>query len=176
MNGLRLVQPSVAYAEQIAAFRKEFLDCGDSLDGTSNLSNYPDVREWLKWLDTLSAPETCPKGFVVSTQWLLVRERDEKVIGMINLRHTLNDYLLKYGGHIGYATRPDERHKGYAKIMLGLALAQSAEVGLKRVLITCNKENEASRRTILALDGVLENELWDEDEKTLVQRYWVTLT
>ena len=172
---LILVKPTADYAEQIAAYRQEFLDRGDSLDGTSALDKYADPMEWLAWVEKLSRPETCLAHLVVSTEWLCVRAADDKVVGMVNLRHTLNDHLLKIGGHIGYSTRPDERGKGVAKTMLGLCLPEAAKVGLKRVLVTCNQDNEASRRTILAHGGVLENEVWEEDEQRFVQRYWIEL-
>ena len=175
MEELYLVKPSAAYADQIAAYHAEFLERGDSLDGTSSLDRYSNVGDWLVWVEELSLPETCPEGFVVSTQWLCVRSADDKVVGMVNLRHDLNDHLLKIGGHIGYSTRPDERGKGYAKAMLGLCLPEAAKVELNRVLVTCNKDNEASRRTILAHGGVLENEIWEEDEQRFVQRYWIDL-
>ena len=173
MDELYLTRPSLAYAAQIAACRQEFLDRGERIDGSSRLEDYLDPRSWLAWLDALSVSETCPDGFVVGTQWLCVRASDDRVVGMVNLRHTLNDYLLNIGGHIGYSTRPDERTKGYAKAMLGMALKEAAKLGLNNVLITCYRSNEASRRTILAWGGVMENEFWYEDEGDFVQRYWV---
>lgn len=173
MDALYLIKPSLTYAAQIAACRQEFLDRGESIDGSSRLEDYPEPQGWLAWLDALSAPETCPDGFVVSTQWLCVRAADDRVVGVVNLRHTLNDDLLNFGGHIGYSTRPDERAKGYAKAMLGMALKEAANLGLNKVLVTCYRSNEASRRTILAWGGVMENELWHENGGDFVQRYWV---
>ena len=175
MEELYLVKPSMVYADQITAYRAEFLERGDSLDGTSGLNNYADPAEWLGWLDTLADPDTRPAGFVPATTMLCVRKSDDRVVGMIDIRHQLNDHLLMFGGHIGYSVRPDERRKGYATAMLGLGLEKTATLGLKRVLVTCNKDNEASRRTILAHGGVLENEIWEEDEQRFVQRYWIDL-
>lgn len=51
-----------------------------------------------------------------------MRKSDNRILGIINIRHALNDYLLTYGGHIGYSIRPSERQKGYGKIQLLLAL------------------------------------------------------
>ena len=173
MEELYLVKPSAAHANQIAASRQEFLDRGDSLDGTGGLSNYLDPADWLAWLDTLADPATRPEGFVPSTTLLCIRKADERLVGMIDIRHELNDHLLNFGGHIGYSVRPDERQKGYAKAMLHMALQEVTRLNIDRVLVTCNRDNEASRRTILACGGVLENEIWDEGDKTFVQRYWI---
>ena len=176
MEELCLTKPAAAYAEQIASYRQEFLDSGDELHGGSMLQSYSSVDKWLEWVQTLSNPETCPTGFVVSEQYLCVRELDGCVVGMINIRYELNDYLFRIGGHIGYSVRPSERQKGYAKKQLALMLREAKERGLDRAMVSCNQENEASRRTILSNGGVMENEVWDQDDMTFVQRYWIDLT
>ena len=173
METLHLVKPTAEYADQIAAYRAEFLERGDSMDGTSGLSNYADPADWLAWLDTLADPAKRPEGFVPSTTLLCIRQDDNRLVGMIDIRHELNDHLRNFGGHIGCSVHPDERRKGYAKSMLHMALQETARLNIDRVLVTCNRDNEASRRTILACGGVLENEIWDESENEFVQRYWI---
>ena len=175
MEELYLVKPTAAHADQIAAYRAEFLERGDSMDGTSGLSNYAAPADWLAWLDTLADPAKRPEGFVPSTTLLCIRAADERLVGMIDVRHELNEHLREFGGHIGYSVRPDERKKGYAKAMLRMALQEAVRLKIDRVLVTCNKDNEASRRTILANGGVLENEAWDGEDMTFVQRYWIEL-
>jgi predicted acetyltransferase len=93
---------------------------------------------------------------------------------MIDIRHYLNDYLLRIGGNIGYSVRASERRKGYAKEMLRLALLKCRKLDLEKVLITCFKHNIASAKTIIANGGILENEITDEDGIT--QRYWIFTT
>ena len=92
---------------------------------------------------------------------------------MIDIRHRLNDYLLNLGGHIGYSIRKSERQKGYATEMLGLALKECIKLGIKKVLITCDKDNIASVKSIVNNGGKMENEISEGDRIT--QRYWITL-
>ncbi|MPM89903.1 hypothetical protein SDC9_137018 [bioreactor metagenome] len=100
-------------------------------------------------------------------------EDNKRILGAINIRHYLNDYLLNYGGHIGYGIRPSERKKGYASLMLSLALSVAKELGINKALITCDKDNLGSARTIMKNGGVLENEVAEGERIT--QRYWIEL-
>jgi len=113
------------------------------------------------------------KGLVPSSIYFLMDE-DKKIYGAIDIRHELNDYLLRYGGHIGYGIRPSQRRKGYAYQMLTLALPIAKELGINKALITCDKSNVGSAKTIMNNGGILENEVINGDEIT--QRYWITLS
>ena len=94
----------------------------------------------------------------------------EEVIGFLAIRHRLNDFLLEEGGHIGYSVRPARRGEGHATRALALALDRAAELGIDRVLVTCDEDNEPSRRTIEGNGGVL------EDVRKGKRRYWIDLT
>lgn len=94
---------------------------------------------------------------------------------MIDIRHRLNEFLLNFGGNIGYSVRKSERRKGYATEMLKLALKKCIELNIKKVLITCNKDNIGSAKTIISNGGILENEIFDPDDNKMTQRYWITL-
>ncbi len=175
MKDMKLVEPSMEYDEQIQAYRKEFLDIGGSMDGTNSLRKYEKTQEWLDRLEMLKKPETLPPGRMMSRQYLYVRETDNKVVGMIDIRPKFNEYLEKYGGNIGYSVVPGERRKGYATGMLKAALPLCRELGLKRVLISCIKGNEGSKRTILNNGGVYESTVWEPDEQIWLERYWISL-
>lgn len=75
--------------------------------------------------------------------FLAVRSKDNFVVGIIDFRHPLSEFLLNFGGNIGYSIRPSERRKGYASEMLRLILIICRELGESKVLLTCDKENEA---------------------------------
>lgn len=94
-------------------------------------------------------------------------------MGAVNIRHRLNEKLLKTGGHIGDGIRPSERRKGYATAMLALALEECKKLGIDKVLMCCDKDNIGSAKSIVKNGGVLENEV--EEEGHIEQRYWIQL-
>jgi predicted acetyltransferase len=173
MNRLKLVLPTPQNKEMVLDYKREFIENHDSLDGTAGLKNAETFEEWYSALCDNSKEETVRKGLVPSSTFMAISADDGHLIGMIDIRHRLNDYLMNFGGNIGYSIRKSERQKGYATEMLGLALAECAKMNMKKVLITCNKENIASAKTMLNNGAKLENEIPEGNEIT--QRYWITL-
>ena len=142
-----MMEPTPEYDRQIRDYRKEFLDSGDSMDGTGGLEKTEDPRDWMDYLNKHKNPMTVPEGRVPSSQFIFVREEDHKIVGMIDIRHSLNEFLEKFGGHIGYSVAPSERRKGYATQMLNKVLPICRELGIGKMLITCNKGNERKERS-----------------------------
>ena len=169
---LRAAEDNIGQYED---YRREFLESGDSMDGTGPMRRIESGRDWLAHVRSYESPDTLPAGKVLATQYLLVRESDGKLLGMLQLRHYLNDYLARIAGHIGYSVRPSERRRGYARRMLAMALDEARALGLERVMISCSVDNEASRRTILANGGVFHSTVWDEDDEEMLERYWIEL-
>lgn len=177
MDTLKLVFPDAAYASEIAAYRQEFLDANDSMDGCGPLERFADPLAWIAETERYLKPETTPEGRVPATQFLTIRAADDKLVGLIQVRHPLNDYLAQFGGHIGYSVRPSERRKGYAKEQLRLILPYCKEqLGIDRLLITCDDWNAGSRRTILGNGGVYENTVLEPDSQERLERYWIDLS
>ena len=170
---MKLIEPTAEYSGQIKEYRQEFLDSGDSMDGTNRLRRMEDPEKWIEHCRLNKDPDKVPEGIVPATQYIFVREEDEKIVGMLQIRHCFNDYLERYGGHIGYSVAPSERRKGYATLMLKTALPKCRELGIERVLITCFDSNEGSRKTILANGGVYESSVYEPDEKAFIERYWI---
>jgi predicted acetyltransferase len=92
---------------------------------------------------------------------------DDEFVGYLALRHSLTQWLLDEGGHIGFSVRPTRRREGHAGRALALALPRAADLGLDRVLLTCDEDNDASRRTIERNGGVY------EDSRNGKRRYWI---
>lgn len=136
-------------------------------------NDYHDFDYYLASLEAKGSPDG-DESVPDSTFFLLDDERNI-FLGAVNIRHCLNDYLMKYGGHIGDGIRPSERRKGYATKMIGLALDECRKLGIKRVLMVCDKENIGSAKSIINNGGVLENEFADKDG-TIEQRYWIDLS
>jgi predicted acetyltransferase len=176
MDELEFVLPSIAYGEEIVAYRQEFLDCGDSMDGTGPLRRSEDPAAYIAQVQSYADPATVPEGKVQATQFCCIRKSDGMLVGMLQVRHCLNAYLEQYAGHIGYSVRPSQRRKGYATWMLRNALPFCKSIGLDRVMVSCIDTNEGSRKTILACGGVYESTVYEPDEKINLQRYWITLT
>lgn len=168
---VKLIKPSLEFDQEIMAFRQEFL----GMDGCGNLIGCETTNEWLEELEKLSRVETCPDGYVPMTQFICVREADNKLVGVIQVRHYFNDYLEKFGGNIGYSVRPSERRKGYATEMLKLILPYCKELGLDKVLITCSEDNEGSRKVIKNNGGIYESTVNGPNRKANRERYWISI-
>lgn len=176
MEEIRLVNPSIEYAEDIMQFKQEIISAKDSdaFAGCGSLSRCETVEEWISVLRDMENVETCPEGSVTSNTYLAVRAADNRVVGIIDLRHHINHPILGlWGGHIGYSIRPSERNKGYAKEMLRLNLQKCRERNLDKVMITCSPENVASAKTIIANGGIFEKNV--EVDGEVIQRYWIDL-
>ena len=96
---------------------------------------------------------------------------DGDLVGRVSIRHALSEQLLRLGGHIGYAVRPQFRRQGFATAILRQSLGVALEMGIERALVTCDDSNAGSIATIERCGGVL-----DHSEQTLVQhklRYWI---
>lgn len=173
IDKIKLILPNLNFKNEIEEYKNEFILNGDSMDGCAGLAKIESFEEWIQTLKDNSNISTVREGFVPSSTYMAIRESDNRIIGMIDIRHFLNNYLEKFGGHIGYSVRKSERQKGYAKKMLELALEKCKELNINRVLVTCSKDNIPSMKTILSQGGVLENEILEGERITC--RYWIDL-
>lgn len=159
--------PSINRKEDAIAYINEFYEFNSNINGTGGLQRFLDNYE--EWLDKLQEDYTriANEEKVPARTYFLVRKSDNRIVGMINIRLSLNEHLKKYGGHIGYSIRPTERGKGYNKINLYLGLKVCQEYRIDKVLMDADKDNPASWKTMEALGGINIKEFFDS-ENTLV--------
>ncbi len=170
-----LTKPEESLAPAIADYRRERLEQGLGFEGCSRLRCFADPLDFIEDCRLFEQEETLPvKTFVPATQYLCIHLPEKTLVGVIQIRHRLNDDLLNFSGHIGCAVRPQWQGKGIAKWMLRMTLPHCKALGLDSVLVTCDRQNEASRRTIEACGGVLEDVRMDGDQPVL--RYWIKVT
>ena len=174
-NNLELVFPTEEYREQVMEYLQEHLDNNElEMHGVGGLDRIKDFDKWLQKIRNDLSEETIEKGRVPATLFLAIRKEDNKIVGMIQIRHKLNEKLLQGAGHIGDGVRPSERRKGYATEMIKLALEECKKLGISRVLMGCYKDNIGSRKSIINNAGVLESEIQTEDGR-IDQKYWISL-
>lgn len=171
-----LVEPHVRYWSSWAATIEDFGDGPMDGSGAWNLATAPVPTEagcaaFVQMTELTSSADLDGTRVPSTYSWITAGDGgpDDEVIGFLHLRHTLDDWLLEVGGHIGYSVRPTARRRGHAGRALDAGLAQARGIGLTRVLLTCDPDNEASRRTIVSRGGVL------EDVRGGKERYWIEL-
>lgn len=173
MKNLRLVFPTEEYREEWYSIIEEIENANEKMIPFALKGEANDYDEFLKKANINSMGINLPKGRVPADIFFLVDNDDTRILGAINIRYELNDYLFNYGGNIGYGIRPTERRKGYATEMLRLALNICKEKGMNKVLITCKKSNIGSAKTMIKNSAVLDNEVMEDNE--LLQRYWIEI-
>lgn len=172
---LKLIKLSKEYevqlCEMLAEWRTDWETNGTNHSPWAIFKNdYRDFDYYLTHLEHKTAEgEKVPD----SVFFLLDVDRN-RLLGAVNIRHYLNEFLFREGGHIGDGIRPSERGKGYGTELLRLALLECKKLGINKVLMTCDKDNIASATCIRKNGGLLENEIVNS-EGVLEQRYWITL-
>jgi predicted acetyltransferase len=172
IDRLALVRPSAAYEHAALDYRDEFVRSGDELHGSGGLATAPTFEQWLSEVRRYEDGVDIGDDKVPATQYLAIRVSDDRLVGILNLRHRFNDALLIEGGHIGYSVRASERRKGYATEILRQALRRCQDMEIDRVLLTCYTDNVASAAVIRSNGGVLDDETCSADGR-LSQRYWI---
>jgi len=172
---VKLIKLTKKYYNQLSEMIDEWKTDNDlSNDNYTPLAIFKnDYHDFDNYLGKLEIKESTNNLVPDSTLFLLDEDRNI-FLGAVNIRHYLNDYLLKYSGHIGDGIRPSERRKGYGTEMIRLAFIECKKMGIKEVLMICDKSNIASAKVIIKNGGILENEFINENGK-IEQRYWIKL-
>lgn len=173
---MKFIFPCKAYEERAKESIRELYDYHSDINSSGALDSYLEKStcdEWLKKvasdIDLANVPDDRAPAYTY-----FYADDAGRIVGMINIRLQLNDFLLKEGGHIGYCIRPTERKKGYAVRMLEEeALLFLRRIGLEQVLLICDKVNPAPAGIIRHCSGKLENELYSEFFHETIQHYWI---
>lgn len=167
---LKLVKLTEQYKTQFIEMMDEWISIDDDRTPWAIFKNdYYDFDYYVANLDVLEPRD----GLVPDSTYFLLDTELNQLIGAINIRHALNEHLLKAGGHIGDGIRPTMRSKGYGTKMIRLGLEKCRELHINKVLMVCDKDNIASAKTIIKNGGILENEV--EYNGIIIQRYWIDL-
>ena len=172
---LKLVKGSLRYKKEIIDMLKEWKEYNETHITNESpkaifKNSFDDFDAYLNSLE-INKPKD---GKVPSSVFFCLDEKRNIMVGDVNIRHYLNEYLLLYGGHIGDGIRPSEQKKGYATKMIGLALKECQKMGIQKVLMVCDKDNIGSAKSIIRNGGILENEL--NVNGNIIQRYWIDLS
>jgi len=167
---LKLVKLTYDYKQHLFDMMDEWLAVEQ--DFSPYMIRRNDYHDFEFYLNNLELKEE-KNGRVPDSTFFCLDEDRNIFVGAVNIRHYLTESLLQDGGHLGDGVRPSERRKGFATAMIGLALEECRHLGIDRVLMTCDKDNIGSAKSIMNNGGVLENEVMSDG--VLHQRYWITL-
>lgn len=171
---MKLVLPTAAYKDKAIEYIREFYEYGSEINGSGSLDRFLRESTYEAWLDKLRGDmdiANIPADKVPALTYFYVREADDRIVGMVNIRLALNDFLRTEGGHVGYSIRPTERRRHYGTRLLQEALKVCGVIGIGEVLVSCDKENVASALVIQNCGGVLLRESYSEAFHETLQMY-----
>jgi len=133
----------------------------------------PDMAwtEYLRLLRDHQAGVNLSQRLVPST--FLVADVAGQIVGRVSIRHRLNEFLVRYGGHIGFGVLRSHRRRGYATEILRQSLIIARAIGIDRVLVTCDDDNVGSMTVIEACGGQLEDVTEADPGAPAIRRYWI---
>ncbi len=169
---LFFAEPSETFRDEIAAFRREMLEADSDFSGCYCLKRMENPSDFIYHCTNWSNPALPTNAKGARGQVLLaIRKSDGRMVGSLQAHYVLSERMAKFTGQVGYAVRPSERRKGYAKKMLAKAADFLSTFGYREIYVSCEPENEGSRRTILANGGEYVEQVYLEEDGVYLERY-----
>ncbi|WP_018886365.1 GNAT family N-acetyltransferase [Paenibacillus massiliensis] len=171
MERIYLSKPSMHLKDEYLDFYQEWIQSGEMIVPWVVSRDPSTFEEMITWLNDNERGVHLKEGWVSnSTYWLVAPSH--RILGAVNIRHELTEFLISSGGHIGYGIRPSERRKGYATQLLYLSLKEAKALGIEKVLVVCDEANVASARIIISNGGIADTDFIEEDGN-VIKRYWI---
>lgn len=178
MEKFYLEEPTIQRKNEALEYLNELVEFKSELNGTGSMAGCLNGWSYEEFL--IENEKRKDKNYAYSINrcpsktFFLIRQNDNKIIGMINIRYDISQELLENGAsHIGYSIRPTERKKGYNKIQLYLGLLEEKKIGEKRILLDCTVDNIGSNKSIISLGGILEKTELDKYDNEMTNYYWI---
>ena len=169
-TGLELIEPTEALESTFRSYVAEFVQREEKLIPFVLGYDARDFGAMVRRLREDARGINLPGEYVPASCFWLV-ERGQTLVGISHLRHRLTPLLAQEGGHIGYSVRPSRRNQGLATTLLSMTLVRARAMGLKEVLLTCDKLNVTSAQVIQKNGGKLDSEVQRLDGSGLTQKY-----
>ena len=177
MEELKLVAPSLDDKESALSMLEEIkkIDAGLpwQYSGLANLEESSSYEEWIQEKENEKSGINLREGFVPATTLFLKRLSDNKICGSISIRHELNEFLLNFGGHIGYSVTPSERGKGYGKLQLKKAIEEAKKLNITSCLITADVENIANEILLMKNGRICMSGTMSDILLTMSDKVWI---
>lgn len=173
---LFFVEPSMTFADEIAAYRSEMLAADSDFDGCYSLKRDEDPQVFVDRCRNWSNPRRpADRHGVWGNVVMAVRKADNRIVGFFQAHSVASEAMEKYTGHVGYSVRPSERRKGYAKRLLAKAKEFMAACGYESITVSCLPDNDSSRKTILSGGGEYIEKVYYEPDDVMLERYRIRL-
>lgn len=167
---IKLVAPTIELKAEALAYRQEHFDKGEKIiNGSELFDKTENYEEWLQEVTNNADSKTVNPNWVLTDTFFAVDEETNNIVGIIDFRHTLNEFLIDFG-HCGYSVRPSQRNKGYATEMLRQITDVARKAGLTELQLSVEKNNKPSIRTIKKNGGVYERSFEFEGEQADVYK------
>ena len=165
---IRLVKPTLELEKEALKYRQEHFDFGEQvINGSELFDKISSYSEWLEKVIANASLKTVDPNWVLTDTFFAVRVSDNKIVGIVDLRYRLNDFLKDFG-NCGYSVRPSERRKGYATEILRQICLVAKQHGLKKLQLSVEKDNVASIKTIEKNGGEFSRSFIFENEEAYV--------